>query len=488
LHSSLPLDCQLNSSANLLALGQGVEQGEELGEGDGGGFGALDLCVAFSAEGGDGEGHGDAVVGAGVDGCAVQFLVAGDLEAVGILGELGSHDAEILGDEGDAVGLLDAQLLSVADDEAVGGVGGDGGKHGQLIDDLRGERAADDEGLRGGCGCDTVYLQAADQFAVLLFDGEDLDAAAEGGDDVEQRGAGGVHAEGVEDEVGVGEEQRGAEEECGGRDVAGYGGVDGCEALAAEDGEFGGLVRAARGGAGEGCAEGLERVLGVVAGEDGFGEAGGAFGLQAGEEDGGFDLRGGDGRGEVDGAERAAVDGNGRVAFDEVEAAAHLGEGFADALHGAQGERVVADEGEGVRMRCDEASEHTHGGAGVAAVEWSGGLAEVASDAGNLDGTVGIADDSCAEGFHAGERGVWIGSGGEVGETRGAFGEAGEHGVTVRDGLVAWDGEGALEAASGTDDLGGHSSSSVAEVEVVSLAEWLAEVALLFASLDKVER
>ena len=62
---------------------------------------------------------------------------------------------------------------------------------------------------------------------MVLFDGEDLDAAAEGGDDVEEGGAGGIHAEGVEDEVGVGEEERGAEEEGGGGDVAGDGGVDG---------------------------------------------------------------------------------------------------------------------------------------------------------------------------------------------------------------------------------------------------------------------
>ena len=50
-----------------------------------------------------------------------------------------------------------------------------------------------------------VDLDGADELAVAIFDGEDLDAAAEGGDDVEQGGAGGVHAERVEDEVGVGE-------------------------------------------------------------------------------------------------------------------------------------------------------------------------------------------------------------------------------------------------------------------------------------------
>ena len=108
-------------------------------------------------------------------------------------------------------------------------------------------------------------------------------------------------------------------------------------------------------------SEGAEGVLGVVAGADGFGEAGGAVGLQAGEEDCGFDLCAGDGSVEVDGVKGAAVDGDGGVAVDEVDAGAHLAEGFADALHGAEGEGVVADEGEGVRVRGDEAGEHAHG-------------------------------------------------------------------------------------------------------------------------------
>ena len=244
------------------------------------------------------------MVGAGVDGGAVEDLVAGDLEAVGVLGEARAHGAEVFGDERDAVGLLDAQFLGVAQDYAIRGVGSDGGKDGKLVDELRGEWAADDEGSGGRRGGGAIDLDCADELAVAILDGENFDAAAEGGDDVEQGGAGGVHAERVEDEVGVGEEKRGAEEEGGGGDVSGNGGVDGMEALAAGDGEACGLVEAMGEGAGKGCAEGEQGVLGVVAGEDGFGEAGGAFGLQAGEEDGGLDLGGGDGGGEVDGAEQ----------------------------------------------------------------------------------------------------------------------------------------------------------------------------------------
>ncbi len=114
-----------------------------------GGFGAVDLGVSGGAEGGDGEGHGDAVVVAGVDLCAVELLVAGDVEAVFVLGEFGAHGAEVAGDEGDAVGLLDAEFLGVADAHAGAGVGGDGGEDGDLVDELGGEGAGDLEGLGG---------------------------------------------------------------------------------------------------------------------------------------------------------------------------------------------------------------------------------------------------------------------------------------------------------------------------------------------------
>ncbi len=151
---------------------------------------------------------------------------------------VGAHGAEVSGDQRDAVGLLDAKLLGVADDEAVCGEGSDGGEDGKLVDDLRGEGSGDGEGRGGARGGFAVDLEGADEFAVVLFDGEDLDAAAERGDDVEQRGAGWVQAERVEDEVGVREEERRGEEEGGGGDVAGHGGVDGVELLAAGDAEL----------------------------------------------------------------------------------------------------------------------------------------------------------------------------------------------------------------------------------------------------------
>ena len=141
-------------------------------------------------------------------------------------------------------------------------------------------------------------------------------------------------------------------------------------------------------------------------------------------------------------------------------------ERLADALHRAEGQGVVADEGEGVRVRGDEAGEHAHGRAGVAAVERGGGLTEGAGDAGDLD-DAGAAfagvDDGGAERLHAGEGRVRVGAGGEVGEARRALGQTGQHGVTVRDGLVAGNDERALHATGGSYDLDGHSATILAK-------------------------
>ena len=86
---------QDTSGSGGLAFGDQIEQIEEFREADGGGFGALDQRVAFGAKGGDAEGHGDAVVAAGVDGGAVKVLAAGDIEAIFEFLDFGAHGAKI---------------------------------------------------------------------------------------------------------------------------------------------------------------------------------------------------------------------------------------------------------------------------------------------------------------------------------------------------------------------------------------------------------
>ena len=116
------------------------------------------------------------MVAAGVDLCAVELLVAGDVHAIGMFGDFGSHSAEVLDDEGDAVGLFDAELVGVADMDASSGVGCDGGQDREFIDELGGERAGDGGAAKALWGCGD--LDGADEFRMLVFQVEDGDLQA----------------------------------------------------------------------------------------------------------------------------------------------------------------------------------------------------------------------------------------------------------------------------------------------------------------------
>ncbi len=222
-------------------------------------------------------------------------------------------------------------------------------------------------------------------------------------------------------------------------------------------------------GAGEVGAEGAEGQFAMVAGAQGFAHGSCPVGLQAGQQDAGFDLGAGDGRGVVDGVEGLAFDGDGRVAVGESEARTHFPEWFADALHGAARERRVADEGEAALLRREQAGDHAHRGAGVSAVERMTGGNDAAGDAIDFDAAVIEVPDSCAEGLHAGESRCTVGAGGEVGEARCAFGECAEHRVAMADGLVAGQAQGAEDVARGADDafLGGGGQRGLREVRSI---------------------
>src|SRR5947199_10164221 len=127
----------------------------------------------------------------------MEALVAGDIEAVFVFGEGGSHGFEVFRYEGDAVGLFDAKLAGVSDGDAVDGVGGYRGNDREFIDDLGGEGSSDV--LAAWAGGGAVELDGADECAVMLFDGEDFYFSTQGGDDVQEGGPGGIHANGVED-------------------------------------------------------------------------------------------------------------------------------------------------------------------------------------------------------------------------------------------------------------------------------------------------
>ncbi len=126
----------------LLSFGDQIEQFEELREADGGGFRALNQRLPFGAKSGDAEGHGNAMVASRVNGCPVQSLATGNVQAVFKLGNLGAHGAQILHDQLNAVGLFHAKLFGVADANASTGIGRDGGKNRKLVDELRGKCAS----------------------------------------------------------------------------------------------------------------------------------------------------------------------------------------------------------------------------------------------------------------------------------------------------------------------------------------------------------
>ncbi len=191
-----------------LPFGDFIQQIEKLREADGDGVCALDERVAGGAEGGDAEGHGDAVIAARIDLSAVEGLAAGNIEAIIELGDFSAHGAKVFYDEGDAVGFLDAQLPRAADANAAACERRDGGEYGQLVNELRGESAADfsrSETLwrRGN-------LHDADQLGVLFFEVEDGDMRTECGENIKQRGTRGIEADRVQNEAGAGDELGGA--------------------------------------------------------------------------------------------------------------------------------------------------------------------------------------------------------------------------------------------------------------------------------------
>src|SRR5438045_8915629 len=112
----------------------------------------------------------------------MEAQVAGDVEAIVVFSEGGSHGFEVFGYEGDAVGLFDAELAGVADCDAVDGVGGNGGDDGEVIDDLGGERSCDVHAARAVGG--GVDLYGADEFAVMLLERAEFSCSTECGDHI----------------------------------------------------------------------------------------------------------------------------------------------------------------------------------------------------------------------------------------------------------------------------------------------------------------
>jgi hypothetical protein len=189
----------------------------------------LNQGLALSAECGDAESHGDAMISARVDHRAVERLSTGDVEAILELFNFCAHRAEISGDKGYAIRFLNAEFFCIADANAAAGIGTHSCEDGEFIDELGGQGAAD------GCGAKTLFiggdLNGPDEFRVDLLNLKDSDMRAQRCEYIEKRGAGGIETDAVEDEAGAGEERRSAQKERRGGDVTRNGRADGLKRL-----------------------------------------------------------------------------------------------------------------------------------------------------------------------------------------------------------------------------------------------------------------
>ena len=86
----------------------------------------------MSSQGGNAEGHGDAMIAERFECRTVQRLSAGNIQAVLAFFDLRSHATEIDSERGNAVGLLDPQFFRIADFDSLLGVRRDGGQDGNF--------------------------------------------------------------------------------------------------------------------------------------------------------------------------------------------------------------------------------------------------------------------------------------------------------------------------------------------------------------------
>ena len=199
-------------------------------------------------------------------------------------------------------------------------------------------------------------------------------------------------------------------------------------------------------------AKGPQRQLAVVAGAHGFAHRRGARRLQAGQQHARLHLRAGHRGGVVDRLQRCAFNHHRRVPIRQRDARAHFRKRFADSFHGPARQRLVADERKFSLLRRQQARNHAHGRAGVAAVERAVRGRYAAADARHFHRAVLQPVDARAQRLHATQRRSAIRARGEVRESRRAFGKRGQHAVAMADGLVAGQAQAAQDVARRTNN------------------------------------
>src|ERR1700730_9560514 len=90
------------------ALEHALQRVEEPRIGNNRRVGAADLRFSFGTQGGNRECHGNAVIAESINLAAAQLLTARNFQPILPLFYLRSHDAQVCGDSGDAIGFLHA--------------------------------------------------------------------------------------------------------------------------------------------------------------------------------------------------------------------------------------------------------------------------------------------------------------------------------------------------------------------------------------------
>ena len=131
----------------------------------------------------------------------MQLLTAGNIEPVLELLHLGAHRAQVVGHQRNAVRLLDAQFLRVADANAALRIRTDRRQHRQLVDQLRRQRSGDRRPRQPVRR--SVHLHRPHQFAVLLLKVEHADVSAKRRQHIQQRSPRGIQPQRIEDQIRV---------------------------------------------------------------------------------------------------------------------------------------------------------------------------------------------------------------------------------------------------------------------------------------------
>ena len=351
---------------------EAAKLGGEIGEGFVQNFGVVDGDWRGGGEAREGERHGQAVVAVGFAGAARKGSAV-NREPVFMLIESHAQFPEFAAHDGDAVGLLVAQLFGFTHfGDALREAGCDREDR-ELIDHADHGVAADPDRLeRGGCEADV-----ADGFAGNGARVPDADVCAHLAQHVEDAGARGVEAHVADSDRRAGHERGGHEQEGGGGDVAGESEVQRREGPGEgrhADGER--LVGADVG------AHGGQHALGVVARGAGFAKRSDAVGGECGEDEAGLHLGAGHGQRAVRGAQRrvggARVQRERRTAVGRGDADAHGAERIRDAVHGAFAQAVGAVERTGRSGGGKCARQHADGGGRIATEDRAGRRCEAA--------------------------------------------------------------------------------------------------------------